>query len=250
MQGASKLEHIPQGVAGVYAIRNSANGKTYVGSSKNIAERLRSHLRSLKRGANPARHLQRAWNAHGEQSFSVECLEVVSDVETLIATEQRWIDLLNASDFNHGYNARPIADRNSGWKMPKSGRERISAALTGRPVSAETREKLSRSNTGKTHSVETREKLSEIKRGKPLGPMRQETKDKLSLARSGKSLSEEHRARLSISHLGIRLSAETREKQSLALKGRSKSPETRARMAVAQQARFHALRTNQGGTQP
>ena len=54
---------------GVYQIKNTLNGKAYIGSSKNIKRRLGIHRSMLRRGTHRNPHLQNAWNKYGESAF-------------------------------------------------------------------------------------------------------------------------------------------------------------------------------------
>lgn len=55
--------------SGIYAIVNTVTGKLYIGSSKNIENRLAFHKKALSRGNHPNRHLQNSVNKHGISSF-------------------------------------------------------------------------------------------------------------------------------------------------------------------------------------
>jgi hypothetical protein len=60
---------------GVFAIRNTANGKVLVGSAKNLPGVLNRHRFQLRLGSHPNRELQREWNELGEASFAFEVLD-------------------------------------------------------------------------------------------------------------------------------------------------------------------------------
>lgn len=97
--------------AGVYAIRNRANNRVYVGSSFNIELRWKRHLDSLQHG-NGMKTLQADWNFYGPDSFRLDMLEVgARDNATLQEAEQRWLDELHAQDPDVLYNARLTAQR-------------------------------------------------------------------------------------------------------------------------------------------
>lgn len=89
-------------ICGVYKITNIANGKLYVGSSKDIEYRWRQHKDELNRGVHGNSHLQRAWNKYGENSFK---FEIIEKCEPFIQfeREQFYLDTLNPFDDN-GYN--------------------------------------------------------------------------------------------------------------------------------------------------
>lgn len=55
--------------AGIYCIENTKNKKVYIGSSKNIYQRLLKHFALLKHNKHQNGHLQNAWNKYGEDVF-------------------------------------------------------------------------------------------------------------------------------------------------------------------------------------
>ena len=65
------MERITQDfkVSGIYCIENIVNHKTYIGSSKNIYQRLLKHFALLRHNKHENAHLQSAWNKYGEKSF-------------------------------------------------------------------------------------------------------------------------------------------------------------------------------------
>ncbi len=54
---------------GLYAIVNTVNNKSYVGSSNNIERRTKEHKNELSRNKHFCKHLQNSWNKHGESLF-------------------------------------------------------------------------------------------------------------------------------------------------------------------------------------
>lgn len=65
---------------GVYAIRCKASGEAWVGRAPNLPAIRNRLFFTLKLGTTPQRSLQDAWNAHGEEAFAFEVLEVL-DIE-------------------------------------------------------------------------------------------------------------------------------------------------------------------------
>lgn len=55
--------------AGVYCIRNTRDGKVYIGSSCKVPQRLLRHVWELSTGRHANSRLSRAWSAHGAASF-------------------------------------------------------------------------------------------------------------------------------------------------------------------------------------
>lgn len=112
--------------SGVYVIVNKVNNKQYVGSAVDLYQRRTLHFSKLRCARHPSKHLQAAFNKYGEDSFSFGVLEEVSDVtrESLLACEQKWIDLLRPA-----YNKRITADCNLGVPMSEEQKRRNSDAM-------------------------------------------------------------------------------------------------------------------------
>lgn len=79
--------------SGIYCIVNTDNQKKYVGSSKNLYQRLMKHRAYLRKNMHENQKLQNSWNKHGEESFQYFILEFCS-VENLIQREQFYIDTI------------------------------------------------------------------------------------------------------------------------------------------------------------
>lgn len=92
--------------AGIYCIENTINKKVYIGSSKNIYQRLLKHFALLRHNKHQNGHLQNAWNKYGEGAFRWYVLEFCSE-DKLTETEQLCINLFGAE-----YNMTRIVERN------------------------------------------------------------------------------------------------------------------------------------------
>jgi group I intron endonuclease len=79
---------------GIYLIINLINGKRYIGSSKDLYERLYHHVWSLNRGSHENKHIQSAWNKYGESSFEYGILEYCQERERL-EREGHYISTIN-----------------------------------------------------------------------------------------------------------------------------------------------------------
>lgn len=116
-------------ISGIYVIENILNGKVYVGSSVHIKRRTTIHRSCLRGGYHGNEHLQRAWTKYGESAFEFRIVQHCPE-EDLTTTEQYWLDKLSSEA--EVYNVAIATDSSMrGRKMPESGRQKISAALTG-----------------------------------------------------------------------------------------------------------------------
>jgi group I intron endonuclease len=98
-------------ITGIYKITNIVNNKVYIGSSHNIVNRWKTHLRGLKNNKHHSKKLQNSFNKHGIDKFTFEVIEECSR-ELLIEIEQYWIDKLDS--YNKGYNIVTKAGVNYG----------------------------------------------------------------------------------------------------------------------------------------
>lgn len=97
--------------AGVFQVRNKANGKVLLGSSLNLEGPLNSHKFMLTTGSHRNEALQKEWDEYGASQFVFEILEVVkvkddpnfnlSDELTLL--EQIWLEKIQPFG-ERGYN--------------------------------------------------------------------------------------------------------------------------------------------------
>lgn len=100
--------------AGVFQVKNTANGKVLLGSSLNLEGPLNSHKFMLSIGRHRNEALQRDWNEFGEEKFVFEILEVVKvkedpnfdmDQESTLL-EEIWLEKLQPFG-DRGYNTGP-----------------------------------------------------------------------------------------------------------------------------------------------
>lgn len=129
--------------SGIYQIRNIANGKFYIGQTKDLAGRRYSHFHSLMEGKHHTQHLQRAYNKYGADNFVFEVL-IFCDVGSLDYYEREFFNKLKPQ-----YNSRPDVLSNRGRKQPPEEIERRTKSIKEhwrthkRAHSEETKRKLS-----------------------------------------------------------------------------------------------------------
>lgn len=80
--------------AGIYCIENLDTKKKYIGSSKNVYNRLHKHRTLLVKSKHENIKLQNAVNKYSINNFICYLLEVC-EIDSLTIKEQKWIDLLN-----------------------------------------------------------------------------------------------------------------------------------------------------------
>jgi len=199
-------------ISGIYSIQCKVNQKLYIGSAINIGYRWGQHLRSLKRKDHPNRKLQNAWYKYGAEAFVFAVVEIVDNVNDLLAREQYWID--KEEVVTKGYNLAPKAGSLLNFKHTDETKGKMSEAHIGLPRSDEHKRNLSIANTGKKMSEEARQKMREAKLGKKRGPMSDETKAKIVAKAIGRKASEEAKEKMSKAKLGKLPSEETKQKMS------------------------------------
>lgn len=200
---------------GIYRILNTKNGKYYIGSSQNIGQRLKRHLRALKDGSHINPHLQSAWNKYREESFVFEFVEEIpGGKDARLVYEQHYLN--EGFEQEILYNiAHDATASMCGRHHTKETKARISKAKSN--PSEETRAKMSRAQTGKKLSEETKAKMSKAQMGRKAT---EETKAKIGKARKGFRHTKESRDKMSASHMGHATTQETCDKISSALMGR------------------------------
>ncbi len=85
---------------GIYLITHKVTGDRYVGLSKNIEQRWKSHLRELEKGEHTSKAMQALANEHSLDSFTFEILEECEPepsrriTATLGDAERKWMEQL------------------------------------------------------------------------------------------------------------------------------------------------------------
>lgn len=207
----------------VYCYTNKVNNKKYIGITKRSLEE-RSNRTYGYQGSTK---FYNAIKKYGWNSFVPIILETNLTKEDACKKEIYYIELYKTRDSHYGYNISIGGDCTA---LTPEIRKKISVALTGKHLSAETRKKLSIAHKNKPsprkghkYTEEERLKSSLAHKGIGLGRvMSEETKEKIRKAHLGKkmkktlvrenentrvtgkpkrvSFSKEHRENLSKSH--------------------------------------------------
>lgn len=132
-------------VAGVYAIQNKTSERIYIGSSNNVRERVKSHIRDLNNGSHPNKLLQRDYEKLGNAFFEAKLIEAPNNLSQLPRQEEKAIknllysgqDLYNVTEDGQG---RRRSLNNSGLTESISDRLNLENAQAGRQQRASERE--------------------------------------------------------------------------------------------------------------
>lgn len=179
---------------GIYAIINKYNGKYYIGMSSKLNKRETFHFWSLKNNRHVNRHLQRAFNLYGEESFVFEVLEYCK-VKELKEKEVHYINFFDA--MNNGYNLTLGGEGTLGYQFTD-----------------EQKLKIGKSNTGKKRTEEQKVLMSEVskknwlKKGYKENHIKRMTGNKINV---GRVLSQKRKDEISRQHTGRITKEETKE---------------------------------------
>jgi group I intron endonuclease len=197
--------------SGVYEIRNTLNGKRYIGSAAVPRYRKQQHYSHLSKGTHCNRKLQYAWNKHGADVFVFRVILLCAKAD-LVFYEQRCFDR-----FRPEYNLTLTAGSLLGYKTSEETKAKLSAALKGKKRSPETRAKIGAGHKGKVISPEARAKMRAAKLGKVLS-----TTVRANMSASLRARGPEWRAKLSAARIGNKYSL-----------GRKHPPEVLAKISAA-----------------
>lgn len=258
----------PECPTGVYRIRNTVNGKLYVGStaSATFRRRWRQHVMDLRRGNHHSPHLQAAWNKYGEDAFEFEVL-LECPPEDCLRLEQECIDGFRSANPKCGYNINPVAGSSLGATRSEEVRKRCSetakriharpevkelraqvmndpeykarhaAAMKVAMSKPEYREKMSRSVKAALADPEVRKKISDgVKRRLDEDPT---IRDRLAAVWLGRKHTEETKAKMSASGS----TPEVRAKKSAASLGKKMSDEVKAKISASTRGKVRSAET-------
>ena len=147
-------------ISGIYLIYCPRANRGYIGSSKNIRTRVRSHFRDLKENEHVNYFLQNTFNKHGKQDF-IEYVIEECRTEELLERERFYVDSIGMKNL---YNLMAI-DRK---EMSQEIRDKLSKAGKGKKISEEQKQKLREARKSYVMSEETKRKISKTIREKNL----------------------------------------------------------------------------------
>ena len=114
---------------GIYMIINLINGNRYIGSSKNIQQRLQTHRSNLRNNHHCNIHLQNAWNKYGEAKFDYSILEFCEE-NIRINREQYYVNTLKP-EYNISIEIVELPSNSieSKLKLSRTRKQRIAEGL-------------------------------------------------------------------------------------------------------------------------
>ena len=169
----------------IYKTTNLINGKIYIGQdSKNNPNYIGS-----------GKILKRAIIKYGKYNFRKEILEKCQSKTELNEKEIYWIDKLNTTNLNIGYNLTLGGEGSNTWnghtqEQIENRKSKMSMSLKGQKRTDEARKNISKSLKGRKLSNIHKQNIGKSKEG-----------NKYNL---GKTLSDEHKQKISESNKGIK----------------------------------------------
>jgi len=127
----NKIEFILKDKCGIYIFTNLINGKRYIGSSKNLYDRLRIHVHNLNNNKAHNKHFQASWNKNGEENFIYSILEFCNE-DIRFEREQYYLSVLKPE-----YNLTENVVANFGSSPSQEVRDKISNTLKEKYSSGE-----------------------------------------------------------------------------------------------------------------
>lgn len=153
------------------------NGKVYFGISTKPKNRFRQHKQDARNGSDCPLH--RALRKYGVESIKLQVL-VQGSKEYIQNLEVTAIRYFQTFDIVYGYNVHPGGTL--GTMLNPMVAAKVSAALKGRPLTKATRVKLSAAHSGKALSAEHKMNIGDSLRGYRHS---QDARERMSIAQRG-----------------------------------------------------------------
>ncbi len=160
-----------KGMSGVYYLINNVNGHSYVGSSINLASRMKNYLNTsfLKSRQNSNMPITKALLKYGPENFSLWILEY-AEVREISIRETIYITQIMPY-----YNVLKAGYSSIGYKHTEQTKILLSELRNNKTHSPETKTLIARALTGennpfynKNHSMETKVRIMEAKSAYPV----------------------------------------------------------------------------------
>ena len=188
----------------IYGLIDPRDGEVkYVGKTKNLQERLKTHIKEARRTNTP----KNAWILSLRRLGMRPEIGVLEEVleEEWEYYEQWWIAFFRQQGL-----LKNMCDGGAGRNAPLSEETKQKLCqVMGRPVKEITRIKISEAHRGRKHSPEAKARMRQAALGRIVS---EETRLKRSASGKGKPKSLEHRQRIGQAHKGQSKSLEAREK--------------------------------------
>lgn len=179
-------------VPAVYYIKNTFNGSFYIGSTKNISNRISSHKMNLCLNNHRNSNLQTSFNnAHTNKSFFDICIIFINDREEAFEIEQYLLDYFK-DDKNKCNKAIDSKSSSLGLKISDESKQKMRLRKLGIKASNETKQKMSEAHKNRIYSEDHINKIKLMHKYRTYTSLSDEHKKKLSLAGKRRKLSEEH----------------------------------------------------------
>lgn len=134
---------MPYGI--IYCLTNKINGKRYVGQTTRLLEdRWKTHCVLSRSRTSKKFALHSAIQKYGSSEFIVECLQKCDDLQSLNASERKWISDLGTLS-PAGYNLSTGGEREAGFKHAAEVKNKIAASLSGKKHTNARKEAISKS---------------------------------------------------------------------------------------------------------
>lgn len=231
----------------IYKITSKINRKFYIGSAVDFKDRVRCHIKGLRKKDHENQKLQNHYNKYGEDDLIFEIVENVENKKDLTEREQFYLDTLNPF-----FNICKIAGNCTGRKLSEESIAKMKATkalnpwkptpesiaqglatkkANGYKPTPETIEKRASKLRGQKRTDEAKQKMSDAKigfiphnKGKKGFKQSPETCQKKSEYMKGKP----GRA------LGYKHTDEFKEAKRIASTGRKHTEESKIKMSIAQ----------------
>lgn len=187
------MENFPASPA-VYMLVHKVSGHFYIGSSSNLADRLRTHRYNLRIGKHKNDRLSDCYTEWGD--FEVR-YELCRDGDEALDREEDLISKFRNQDLccNLGTGTRAVWEHG----MPQSVKDKISSFHKGRDYGEDFRSMRSRLMTGVPRTDSEKRKISESLRGRTRPA---EVCQKISEGRKGWQPTDDTRERMSLAKKG------------------------------------------------